>query len=70
MSEPMISIEKIRQPLTAILGRLDRALSDQALEESLGGQTSVMTEDLVAARNAALDLKRMCDEAEKQDRKS
>lgn len=59
--EPSVSIERIRQPLTAILGRLDligRSFLTEAAEA-----------DVLAAREAALVLKRMCDDAEREAKK-
>lgn len=60
MSEPMLSIERVRQPLTAILGHLDLAQSPTMPVH--------VADDIVLARAAALRLKEMCDEAEKNHR--
>jgi hypothetical protein len=55
--EPRVPIERVRQPLTAIIGRLDIAL---------GPGSDDMFDDLVSARDAARQLAAMCDEAEKK----
>ena len=64
MSEPRISIERVRQPLTAILGRLD--LAKDGLEADILPENTLS--DVHAAMAAALDLKRMCAAVEKQAR--
>ncbi len=61
MSEPVLSIERIRQPLTAILGRLDLVLDGD--RRRLPDDIEV---DLCAARAACKLLATWCDEAEKK----
>lgn len=62
-SEPQISIERVRQPLTAILGYLDLAL--QAAEEARPhDEDAPGYADVRQARAAALRLRDMCTEAE------
>lgn len=56
-SEPSVSIEQVRQPLTAILGECD-------LADGVFGRS----ECLARLRGAALRLKEMCVEAERRSR--
>lgn len=58
-AEPMVTVEQIRQKLTGILGRLDLAMEPDI------SQGTRMIDDLRAARRAAEDLARMCDDAER-----
>lgn len=60
--EPSIPIERARQYLTAMLGRLDMALEDD--------MAAPLREDLEACREAALGLKQMCADAEGRARKA
>lgn len=59
-AEPSVPIERIRQPLTAILGRLD-LIGRSFLTEDVEA-------DVLAAKHAALLLKKLCDDAERESR--
>ncbi len=69
MSEPVLSIERIRQPLTAILGRLDLVEATLEIDEQDAKlQVEALKMDVTAMRYAARSLATWCDEAEKKAR--
>ena len=62
--EASLPVEQIRQPLTAILGRLDLALADVVRVGDEHGVTYGQTvADLRAAREAVVQLEAMCQAA-------